>query len=279
MGFFDTILGGGTKSSPVFSSKKLQAGIDSSVASANRFQNRRNSILDVYGNLSENYMAQAQKMLPDSIGDVSLASQKARSIDPMETYRTVRDENLAALGRQADMMSGVGKREESIAAARLGMAGRPTSMARDVLRSNRANAALAPTVNSIFSNVGRDSSGINADQASTVELLMQLASARPDVFNSYLNMALNPMRAEADGLNAEGSFWQQLANAAKTNTAGVNVESSGGIMDIISGLTSAAGDVVGGITGWNRRNDPAPSNGVDMKTLAALVAALSGRQN
>ena len=288
MGFFDLLMGGGSKASPVFSSKKLATGIDNSLGSVDRYRNTRDRTLNAFGALSDDLNARALATLPAAESAMRASAQRVNSIDPLSTYRTVREENLGALSRMSDLLSGVGKREESAAAARLGLAGRPSSMGRDLLRSNRTSAALAPTLNDIFSNLSRDSTGIDAGNASVADMLMKMASARPGMYSPYLNMALAPLHAEGAALGPEMSALNALAGAAKTNTAGVNVKPQYGLMDITGALTgqvgdlmSGAGDLLGGIYGGRGvgGSGGAGGGGIDQATLMALITALTQGRN
>lgn len=199
-------------------------------------------------------------------GDLNLASEGLRNFDPTGTYERIRGGDIAALTGLADTLSGVGSRQEAQLAARLGLAGRPRSSAREILRSTRIGSALAPVANTIFGNLGGTTSRLGDLTFGRSRGLADLAFRRPALYSDLYNFALSPLDAEARSLAYETGALSPIAAANRDNFAGMETTRRAGIFDYplkaseylagtVGNLSDAAGSVfsaiplIGGIGG------------------------------
>lgn len=242
---------------PIRISNELQRSVDlTSGGSLDRYRKRKGETLDAFQILADRTLPKVEAAADLGLRDINAGSTMLRSYNPLATYERLRGGNLASLTGLADTLSGVGRREERTLAARLGMAGRPASSARDLIRSSGTATAFAPIVNTIYGNLGNDTSGISRDVMNQVKGLQALAAARPDLYGQIYQYALAPLQAEQQALGGETDALNALAQALAKNYAGMDVQKKMGIMDYpvrmsenlsatVGNLADAAGSVMG----------------------------------
>lgn len=239
---------GSTSYKPIAISKALQASTETTAGkSLDRYREKKGGILDKYGALSERILPKAEAATDLGQEDLSAASRKLQSFDPVAVYERLRGGNLGALTGLTDMLSGVGRRQEAQAAARLGLAGRPRSAARDILRSSSLASAFSPVAGQIFAGLGTDTSNLGSTLTGQSKELRALAAARPDLYKTMLQLGLAPLEAEQMGLAGETSALNALADAVKKNYAGMDVNKKMGIMDYVTGITGGLAETAGNL--------------------------------
>lgn len=256
MSLQDTLFGK-TTYKPIRISNELQRSVDlTSGGSMDRYRKRKGETLDAFQILADRTLPKVEAAADLGLRDINAGSTMLRSYNPLATYERLRGGNLASLTGLADTLSGVGRREERTLAARLGMAGRPASSARDLIRSSGTATAFAPIANTIYGNLGNDTSGISRDVMNQVNGLQALAAARPDLYGQIYQYALAPLQAEQQALGGETDALNALAQALAKNYAGMDVQKKMGIMDYpvrmsenlsatVGNLADAAGSVMG----------------------------------
>lgn len=256
MGLQDTLFGK-TTYNPIRISNELQRSVDlTSGGSLDRYRKRKGEVLDAFQVLANRTLPKVESAVDLGMKDLNAGSTMLRSYNPLATYERIRGGNLASLTSLADTLSGVGRRNESALAARLGMAGRPMSSARDLIRSSGTATAFAPIANTIYGNLGNDTTGISRDTFNQVKGLQALAAARPDLYGNLYQYALAPLVAEQQALGGETDALNALAQAVAKNYAGMDVQKKMGIMDYplrlsenlsgtVGNLADAAGSVMG----------------------------------
>lgn len=239
---------GKTKYKPLSISEPLKDSINlTSGASMDRFRRRKGETLDAFGDLARRTLPRIEGAVDQGLSDVGFASSMLRGFNPLQTYETIREGNIQALTGLSDALSGVGRREERALSARLGLAGRPQSSARDLIRSTGTATAFAPIANTIFSNLGTDVSRIGQQVGETAGGLSALAMLRPDLFGSLYGYAMAPLEAEAAGLGMETSALGALADAIRKNYAGMDVQQKMGLMDYPTRMTEMFSGSVGNL--------------------------------
>jgi len=180
--------------------------------------------------------------------DIAAGSRMLKEFNPMAAYERVRSGNLGALTGLTDMLSGVGRRQEAAASARLGLAGRPRSSARDILRSSGLAAGFAPVAGQIFSGLGRDTGILGRQVSEQAGGLKDMAMSRPQLYNQLLKMGLAPLEAEQLALQGEVGALGGLADAVKKNFAGMDVTKKRGIFDYLTDSTGAIAGAAGNLS-------------------------------
>lgn len=239
---------GKTNYKPISISEPLRDSIDLTTGqSLGRFRRRKDQTLDAFGELARRTLPRIEGAVDQGLADVDAASSMLRGFNPLGTYETLRGGNIQALTGLADTLSGVGRREERALSARLGLAGRPRSSARDLIRSTGTATAFAPIANTIFANLGGDVTRLGQQVGSTASGLGALAMLRPDLYGSLYNYALAPIEAEAAGLGVETSALNALADAIRKNYAGMDVQKKMGLMDYPVRMSESLAGTVGNL--------------------------------
>ena len=215
--------------------------------SMDRYRRRKGETLDAFQGFADRTLPKAEGQIHLSEADLNRASQLAGNYNPMGTYERIRGGNISALQGLADSLAGIGRRQESELSARLGMAGRPMSSARDLMRASGTAAAMSPLAQGIFANLGRDTSGISADVMNQAQMLRSLAASRPDLYNQLYNLALAPLNAEGQALGTETNALGALANAYRQNFAGMDVQKKMGLTDYSKRLSEQMSATTGNL--------------------------------
>lgn len=268
MALFDFLFGS-QSAKPMAISNPLQDSINTTAAdSLARFRNRRNQILDQSGALFPGLYADADRAARQGLGDIDFASNSLRGFDPTANYERIRSGDINALQGLISALSGAGSAEESAISARLGLAGRPGSSARNILRSTRLGGTFAPVANTIFGNLGSTSRGLAESTFNRARGLTSLASARPRLFSDLYGFANAPLDAEAEALGSEVGAFGPLSSATKNNFAGMDIKRKAGLLDFplrlaetAAGTIGSVSDAVTGLGGMNNsfRNWDSPS--------------------
>ena len=256
MGLQETLFGK-TNYKPIVISEPLRDSVNVTAGSSlNRYRRRAGETLDAFQLLADRTLPKVEGAIQLGQNDINSASSLLKGLNPLSNYERIREGNLTSIKGLSDWLAGIGRRQEGQLAARLGMAGRPMSSARDLIRSSGASSALSPLVQSIFSNLGSDNSGISRDVMNQAAGLRSMANARPDLYGSLYNYALAPLDAERMSLGGETDTLNALAQAVKSNYAGMDVQKKMGIMDYpvrmsenlsatVGNIADAAGSVAG----------------------------------
>jgi len=247
MGLQETLFGK-TEYKPLRISDALQRSAETTAGvSLDRYRKQKGGILDRYTSMAGRVMPKVEAATDAGAADLSAASEKMKGFDPVATYERLRTGNLGALTGLTDTLSGVGRRQEAQVAARLGMAGRPRSSARDILRSSTLAAAFSPVAGQIFSGLGSDTGILGRQLTSQSAELRNLARTRPDIYAQLFQYGLAPLAAEQMGLEGETGTLNALADAIRKNYAGMDVSQKMGVADYMTRGSETIADTVGNL--------------------------------
>lgn len=146
--------------------------------------------------------------------------QQNSGYNPLDTYSTLRRDNLAALKDWSGQLEGAGSRGDNLAMAALGMGGRPDSSYASVLRSDRVSRNLAPVLGNIMSSLGRDTESVGNQRALNLGNLVSLINSRTNAPMIGYGMEMDPANALMALRSGETGLLGQQAGVAKDNTAG-----------------------------------------------------------
>lgn len=238
---------GKTEYKPLRISDALQSSIDTtSGASMNRFRSKKGGILDAFQRTADRTLPKVEQAVNLGQGDLSAASGMLTGFNPVGTYERIRSGNLAGLTGLSDALAGIGRRSDQAMAARLGMAGRPSS-ARDLIRARGTASAFAPIANTIFGNLGSDTAGLGRQVVNQAGALRAIAAARPDLFGQIYQYALAPLSAEGAALSTETDALRALGDAVKANYAGMDAQKKMGLMDYPVRMSESLAGTVGNL--------------------------------
>lgn len=213
---------------------------------------------------------QIKAFAPEDQAYISSLLGRQSAYDPMETYRTLRRENLGALNEQAGFLTQQGRRAESEALARLGMGGGRGSSYQDILRQGRVNTAIAPITSQIFGSLGSDTYNLSNLRGQDIAQTLGLLDARTQIPQRTLALRTMPMAARTGALNDYLSGLSGLGGTIRGNIAGFKEEEDklaaafkAGDEALNSALDIAVslygGGMLGGFGGGKPNKSPKPS--------------------
>lgn len=156
--------------------------------------------------------------------------------DPLGDYRTIRGENLNALKGLSDVLGNVGRRQQSLNLASMGLGGGAGSSYQDILNQSRVNTAIAPIANSIFNNLATDATSVNNSRLNNLAATLGLMSERANVPVRGLNLRALPINLQNLIDNQYLLGLDTIGNTSRNNTAGFEYRQSplgaaGGLLD------------------------------------------------
>lgn len=146
--------------------------------------------------------------------------------DPLANYERLRSGNLSALDTWGAKLSGYGSAADKAAMAARGYGGRGGGTYEQILRTDRISKNIAPVLNTIFSNLGREAAGAETGRLSNILSSQGLMQERAQVPYRSVDRLLDPVRAR--GQTAAGIFsnFGALGGIARNNIAGFRQEKS-----------------------------------------------------
>lgn len=165
-------------------------------------------------------LPQALTIANQNIGTLGELGEQYKGFDPTSTYERIRGGNIASLADQFVNLASQGERGDKLALASMGYGGRGPGAYESILRSDRISRNIAPVLNTIFGNLGRDTAGLNQDRLANLAATMAIMRERQGLPASTAGLALLPYQAQAAMLGDEIGMGGDLAGAVEANTAG-----------------------------------------------------------
>jgi hypothetical protein len=152
--------------------------------------------------------------------DYSNLFGQTQGYNPMGEYERLRSGNLGALKDWSGILGEQGRRTESLAQAALGLGGRPSGSYEKALVADRVSRNVAPVINTVMGNLGRDTSALGALRFNNIGQAANLIDSRTNTANIGYGDALAPAYAMMDFRNAQTGLLGGQAGVAKANSAG-----------------------------------------------------------
>lgn len=165
-------------------------------------------------------LPQAMAISQENIGTLGELGKQYQGFDPTSTYERIRGGNIASLADQFVNLASRGAKEDKLALASMGYGGRGPGAYESILRSDRISRNIAPVLNTIYSNLGRDTAGLNQDRLANLAATLSILRERQSLPASTAGLALLPYQARASMLGDEIGMGGGLAEAIEGNTAG-----------------------------------------------------------
>lgn len=201
--------------------------------------------------------------------DYNMLFGQTQGYSPMADYERLRTGNLGALKDWSGILGEQGRRSESLAQAALGMGGRPSGSYEKALVADRVSRNVAPVINTVMGNLGRDTSALGALRFQNTGQAADLIDARTNTANIGYGDSLAPAYAMMGFRDAQTNLLGNQANVASENSAGWQKKSNwadrigaavqafdttlnrdiGIAADAIGKIGGAAGGIMGGIFG------------------------------
>lgn len=165
-------------------------------------------------------MPSALQITQENIGSLANLQKQGQEFDPTATYERIRGGNIASLADQFVNLASRGAKEDKLALAALGYGGRGPGTYESILRSDRISRNIAPVLNTIYGNLGRDTSGLNQDRLANLAATLGIMRERQAAPTAAAGLALLPYQARASMLGDEIGMGGALGSATQANTAG-----------------------------------------------------------
>lgn len=214
-GFF-----GGPKLKKITYDPELAATQTGQAAALGKLRETAGRVGQTYEDRITAAMPQALAIANQNIGTLGQLGEQYAGFDPTSTYERIRGGNIASLADQFVNLATQGERGDKLAMASLGYGGRGPGSYESILRSDRISRNIAPVLNTIFGNLGRDTAGLNQDRLSNLAATMAIMRERQGLPASTAGLALLPYQAQASMLGDEIAMGGGLAEAVGANTAG-----------------------------------------------------------
>lgn len=163
---------------------------------------------------------QAQQIAQQNISSLYDLQEQGKAFDPTATYERIRGGNIASLADQFVNLASRGAKEDKLALAALGYGGRGPGSYESILRSDRISRNIAPVLNTIYGNLGRDTAGLNNDRLANLAATLGIMRERQAAPTAAAGLALLPYQARASMLGDEIGMGGELGGAIQGNTAG-----------------------------------------------------------
>jgi hypothetical protein len=158
-----------------------------------------------------------------TLGAIINANQQ---YDPLAAYERLRSGNLAALGRVAGDIAGYGSAADKLALASRGYGGRGPGTYERILRTDRVSKNIAPVVNTIFGNLGRESAGASTDRLNNILNTFAAMQARSERPLAAADVILRPVQARQGTTANTLTNLANIGNTARSNVAGFRQQKS-----------------------------------------------------
>lgn len=209
------------------------------------------------------YQAAADRMRPmvsaaadDDVGLLGRLNTRELSYDPLSAYERLRAGNLAAFDDQLAKASTRGSVADKLAMSARGYGGRGSGAYEQILRNRVIGSTGMPVLNSIFNNLGNDTTATDLARQRTNAGILANIGARRAIPLSVLDFEAMPIDVRNRAMMASIAGLGGLGDIARTNTAGFKeeknsvanfLEGMGKSLDQVGGTAlSVAGSLYGG---------------------------------
>jgi hypothetical protein len=164
---------------------------------------------------------QAKGLQDEDIGTISNLIKEYGSYDPTATYERLRSGNLSSLDNQFTNLVNYGSASDKARMAALGLGGRASSGSYGkILDSVRAARNLSPVLQTIYGNLGSDTSRITGDRYQNLMATLGLINNRAGTVDRTANRSLLPIQARNAVFQDQVNNLGGINNAIGQNTAG-----------------------------------------------------------
>lgn len=167
---------------------------------------------------------QIQALNQDAINRLTGLADQYSGFDPTSTYERVRSGNIASLADQFVNLANYGQEGDKLALAARGYGGRGPGSYESILRSDRISRNIAPVLNTIYSNLGADTTSLNTNRLANLANVIPTLGYRSALPGATDSRTLLPYQARLSMLGSEIPLSSSIAEAARGNTAGFKNE-------------------------------------------------------
>lgn len=214
-GFF-----GGPKIKPIEYNKYLTDVINDQVAGLRSLRKTGDAAADAYAAAVAASTPEIQALNKDTIGRLGGLADQYSGFDPTSTYERIRSGNISSLADQFVNLASLGQEGDKVALASRGYGGRGPSSYESILRSDRISRNIAPVLNTIFGNLGSDSTSLNANRLANLANVIPTLAYRGTLPGATDERALLPYEARLSMLGREIPLSGVAADVSKANIAG-----------------------------------------------------------
>lgn len=163
---------------------------------------------------------QIQALNQNTIGRLGSLADQYSGFDPTSTYERVRGGNIASLADQFVNLANYGQEADKAALAARGYGGRGPGSYESILRADRISKNIAPVLNTIYSNLGSDTAGLNTNRLANLAQVIPTLQYRDSLPGATDYRTLLPYQARLAMLGSEIPLSTSIAGAARANSAG-----------------------------------------------------------
>lgn len=214
-GFF-----GGPKIKPIEYNKYLTDTISDQAIGLRGLRKIGDTAADAYAANLAAATPQATQLNQDTIARLGSLADQYSGFDPAATYERLRGGNIASLADQFVNLATYGQEADKAALAARGYGGRGPSSYESILRADRISRNIAPVLNTIYSTLGADTTGLNNNRLANLSQVVPTLQYRSTLPDALASRALLPYQARLAMLGSEIPLSGEIAGAAKSNIAG-----------------------------------------------------------
>lgn len=224
LGAIGDVAFGGPKLKPVEYNKYLTDTISNQATDLRGLRGIGNTAADAYATAVAGSTPQIQQLNQEAIGRLGSLADQYSTFDPTSTYERIRSGNISSLADQFVKLASLGEAGDKVALAARGYGGRGPGSYESILRSDRISRNIAPVLNTIYGNLGADTTGLNTNRLANLANIIPTLAYRNALPGATDARTLLPYEARLSMLGREIPLSGDVAAAAKANTAGYQQE-------------------------------------------------------
>lgn len=221
---------GSTKQRPVFTSPEIADRYRYDLLGEyDKNRTAQQGDLAKYADLISAGNPQAKQFSDEDTASITKLLGDYGSYDPTATYERVRSGNLASLNDQFANLVNYGSAADKARMASLGLGGRASSGSYGkVLDSVRAARNLSPVLNTIYGNLGSDTSRLTQDRYQNLMSQLGLMNQRAGLYDQRVaGRALIPSLARNAALQTDVGNLSGIGQGFNQNVAGWEAQPNG----------------------------------------------------
>ena len=166
---------------------------------------------------------QSEALTQENIDTYGKLAQGYFNQDPYAGYERIRSGNLSDLFGRVDQLANYGVEADKRAMANLGYGGRGPSSFGVLQGRDRLARNFAPTVDTIYQNLGSDTTRLEQARLANLAATMELMQQRQGLPAQTARLHLEPYKAQAESLAAQLMLARDLGYGIEENIAGQRV--------------------------------------------------------
>lgn len=179
-----------------------------------------NTAADAYAAALAASTPEIKALQENTIGRLGSLADQYSTFDPTATYERVRGGNIASLADQFVKLASAGEEGDKLALAARGYGGRGPGSYESILRADRISRNIAPVLNTIYGNLGTDTTGLNLNRLANLGNVIPTLAYRDALPGATDARTLLPYEARLSMLGREIPLSTQIAESTRANTAG-----------------------------------------------------------